>query len=125
MSMPATEDWFSFSVRRNRRSFILANLALLVTFFAILAILWFFEARGRAGQILILIFFVPFALAGYFLSAQRLRDFGVTGWLALLWLPIGMLPEPLSPALSLAFWIILCSVPGTVGPNRWGDDPLR
>jgi uncharacterized membrane protein YhaH (DUF805 family) len=124
MSMPATDDWFSLSARRNRKSFILANLGLLLTFAVILVALGFFEAQGRAGQILFLIFFIPFVLAGYSLTAQRLRDFGVTGWLALLWIPIAMLPEPASLALSLAFWIVLCSVPGTVGPNRWGDDPL-
>jgi uncharacterized membrane protein YhaH (DUF805 family) len=30
----------------------------------------------------------------------------------------------LNGAASLAAWIVLCAVPGTQGPNRYGPDPL-
>lgn len=48
----------------------------------------------------------------------------LTGWLALLWIPIGFLPEPINAAVYLAAWIVLCVVPGTQGDNRFGADPL-
>lgn len=124
MSLPATEFWFSFDVRRNRMSFIFANLILL--FIMALAIfgLWFFEVRIRSGRIIFFLFYVPFLIAQYMLSAQRLRDINLTGWLALLWFPIGLLPEQYNAAAAVTFLIVLSAVPGSIGHNRYGDDPL-
>jgi uncharacterized membrane protein YhaH (DUF805 family) len=47
---------------------------------------------------------------GVMLTIQRCHDFNMSGWLSLL------LIVPLAP---LIFWI----VPGTQGPNRFGDQP--
>lgn len=124
MSFPATEGWFSLSVRRNRKSYIIASVLLTAIFLAVLAGLWFFNAGGRGGLIVFWLFFVPYFICGYSLTAQRLRDFGMTGWLALLWVPIGIADRYIGGAASLAFFLVLCAVPGTQGDNRYGPDPL-
>lgn len=125
MSVAAWDEWFSFSIRRNRKSFMLAVLMLLATYSVILGALYFFDVGRRSGLILTIAFFVPAAICYYSLTAQRLRDMNITGWLALLWIPIGFLPDPINAAVYLAAWIVLCAVPGTEGSNRFGADPLR
>jgi uncharacterized membrane protein YhaH (DUF805 family) len=124
MSRPAFEDWFSLSARRNRKSYILALLALYGILAAVVLILWYFGPSLRVWYLIMTIFLIPSAIVTYTLSGQRLRDFGVTGWLALLWLPIGMIPDPWGGATALAASIVLLTVPGTRGPNRYGPDPL-
>jgi uncharacterized membrane protein YhaH (DUF805 family) len=91
----------------------------------VISVLFFFEVRLRSGQIIYFLFYIPFLIAQYFLTAQRLRDFGVTGWLSLLWIAIALLPPTYSGAFSLAFLLVLCAVPGTEGDNRYGSDPLQ
>lgn len=125
MSLPASEFWFSTTVRRNRKSFILANVFLFLIMALVTGALIFFDVRLRSGQIIYFLFYIPFLIAQYFLTAQRLRDFGVTGWLSLLWIVIALLPPPYSGAFSLAFLLVLCAVPGTEGENRYGNDPLQ
>jgi uncharacterized membrane protein YhaH (DUF805 family) len=125
MSVPATERWFSLSIRRNRKSYIFASLILIAIMAVVFSALWFFEARNDAGTIIFLVFFLMFGVCQYFLAAQRLRDMNLTGWLALLWIPIGMADEFVGGALSLAALVVLASVPGTDGPNRYGPDPLQ
>lgn len=125
MPLPASEFWFSTTVRRNRKSFITANVFLLLIMALVTGALIFFDARLRSGQIIYFLFYIPFLIAQYFLTAQRLRDFGVTGWLSLLWVAIALLPPPYSGVFSLAFLLVLCAVPGTEGENRYGSDPLQ
>lgn len=124
MSLPATEHWFSLSIRRNRKSYVFGSLFLTGIFVAVIAALWFFNARGRGSLIIVLLFFVPYFICGYLLTAQRLRDMNCTGWLALLWLPVGVADRYVGGAASFAFFIVLCAVPGTQGYNRYGPDPL-
>jgi uncharacterized membrane protein YhaH (DUF805 family) len=127
MSLPAPEYWFSLSVRRNRKSFLFAYLLLVAVLAAFLGGMYFFDVNGRPFLILLLVFGLPWLLVSYNLTAQRLRDMGLTGWLALLWIPINMLQndyQMLSSALSLAFLIVLVFVPGTQGENRYGPNPL-
>ncbi|PBB94802.1 DUF805 domain-containing protein [Mesorhizobium sp. WSM3862] len=124
MAVAAHEDWFSGTIRRNRQSFVLANLLLVGVLFFVVVVLWIFSASARNGYLILLLFVVPFVICQYFLTGQRLRDMGVTGWLALLWLPVGVADKYIGGAASLAFVLMLCVVPGTEGPNRYGPDPL-
>ena len=125
MGLPASEEWFSASVRRNRKSFFLASILLIVLMLAVIAALWFFTPGQRSGVWILLLFFLPFVVCTYFLTAQRLRDMNLTGWLALLWIPAGVADNYVGGAATLAFLIVLCVVPGTHGDNRYGPDPMR
>ncbi|MGH0004799.1 DUF805 domain-containing protein [Pseudovibrio ascidiaceicola] len=122
--MHPTEDWFSLSTRRNRSSYIFAIVMLNLFLAIVFSALYFFEASYSSGLFIAATFVVLYALANFTLTAQRLRDFGVSGWLALLWIPIIILPKPFSLAALLAGFIILATLPGTRGANRYGPDPL-
>lgn len=124
MSMPATEEWFSLSGRRNRKSYIFSNAIIFSIVLLVFFALWFFEAKKLTGTVIFVIFLLPFVAACYLIAAQRLRDMNVTGWLALVWPILGLMPEGVGGGLSLIFLLILCSVPGTIGDNRYGPDPL-
>ena len=118
MSLPASDYWFSLTVRRNRKSFLIGTLFLFGVMAAVLGGLYFFDVGKRASIILLVIFGLPWIFVSY----------NLTGWLTLLWVPINVLQNnhsELSSALSLAFWIVLVFVPGTKGENRYGADPLE
>lgn len=123
MSVPALEHWFSLAIRRNRKSFIIACLALAVTF-VVCIFVWFFFAKTSGGKAFgFAIFGIPAAICSYLLVAQRLRDFNVSGWFSLLWFVVNAFDTEIRLALTAAFFLALCGIPGTVGPNRYGDDP--
>jgi uncharacterized membrane protein YhaH (DUF805 family) len=124
MSYPVLEDWFSISIRRNRKSFILATLMLAVVALFVVAILALFSPKPRAFFFIVLPIALAYFLCSFLLTGQRFRDMGLTGWLALLWLPANIADAFLQGAASLALWIVLCTVPGTKGDNRYGPDPL-
>jgi uncharacterized membrane protein YhaH (DUF805 family) len=87
-------------------------------------VLIFFDAGKLPAYIILTIFIVPYIICGYLLTAQRLRDMNLTGWLALLWIPIGIADSYVGGAASVASYIVLCVTPGTQGENRYGPDPL-
>ena|SRR5680860_673916 len=124
-SYPAFEDWFSSSIRRNRKSFVLATVALFAVMVAVVAVIAWFSKTKTGFGLMVLPFGIAYFVCSYLLTAQRIRDMGLTGWLTLLWIPVNMADAYLHGAASLAAWIVLCTVPGTDGPNRYGSDPLQ
>lgn len=125
MSAPALDHWFSVSIRRNRKSFILSMIALFVTFVAAYFIWLLFAETPRGKSIGLLVFGIPTGICSYLLAAQRLRDFGVSGWFSLLWIPINATQGSVQSALTLAALLVLCGIPGTAGSNKFGPDPLQ
>ena len=124
MSTPALDNWFSIDIRRNRKSFMLSMIALFVTFVVCYFVWLLFAETNRGKSLGLLVFGIPAGICSYLLVAQRLRDFGVSGWFALLWIPINAFDSQIRAALTLAALIVLCGIPGTNGPNKFGDDPL-
>lgn len=127
MSKPVFSDPFTLSGRRNRKSYILYWLACAVA----VAVLWFVviaatavvggphgpaggAVRG-AGLVVIILVHLPIAISLWIVGAQRCRDFGWTGWGILI---------ALIPFIGWIFSIALWFIPGNVGPNRYGPDPL-
>ena len=116
MSKPATEDLFTCSGRRNRKSYILASLLLI----AIVLGLWcvFGVLASASGNYVLLIvpalLCLPAAFVGWMLGAQRCRDFGWTGWAILI---------TLIPYVGGIFAIAIMFIPGNRGANRYGVDP--
>jgi len=104
---------------------MLANLLLLLILLVVYLVLSLFDAQGRAGYAIYLAFFVPAIVCTYFLTAQRLRDMNLSGWLSLLWMPLGYIDQQFNGMISVCVLIILCSVPGSRGANRYGPDPLE
>jgi uncharacterized membrane protein YhaH (DUF805 family) len=90
------------------------------------------EAFGGAawgGFALIGVFIMASIVPGVAVQVRRLHDLGVSGW----WYPgmlvasalLGQVPDVGSGLNSLVNlgWIVWMFMPGTKGPNRFGDDP--
>lgn len=131
MSKPVFEDVFSFSCRRNRKSFVLLSLTLgfanallmggvvvgLVAFFGVVKFGAFFgvvDTEGY-GQLALLGLCMPSLVLQCFAGAQRCRDFGWSGWAVLI---------IFIPLVGSIFSFVLLFLPGNVGTNRFGPDPL-
>ena len=104
--------FFGFSGRVSRQVYALAGLLLYVLrMYPAYKILTATDEASVTywGGVLLLALgiMIPSHVA---LSAKRLRDFGVSGWFAVLFL-LG----------DIIVYFILCLVPGQPGPNRYGD----
>lgn len=118
---PIFSYWFNLTIRRERKSFIFASLVVLSLLVAIFFVIDFLSISSRVKDIIFLIYTIASGISSYTLTAQRLRDINVTGWLALLWFPIAWIKSDLGSALYLVFIIVLCVVPGTDGANKYGN----
>lgn len=120
MSKPILEDLFTFSGRRNRQSFILSQLTLMLALF--LSYLVFFAALATAtvlGTLLSAValgVIIAVLVCGWAVCAQRVRDIGYPGWWSV---------ALLVPWLNFAVWVALAVAPGEVGENRFGKNPLE
>ena len=117
MSKPVFEDVFKLSGRRNRLSYFLFTLAttvLSLVAFGLIAV----GAAADAGILMVpaVVILVPTIVTGLLVGAQRCRDFGWTGWAILI---------ALIPYIGWIFPFVMLFVPGTVGANRYGPDPLQ
>jgi uncharacterized membrane protein YhaH (DUF805 family) len=117
MSKPVMEDLFSFSGRRNRKSYILASLLI----FAVMILMWCiigamaYASGSYIGFIVGGLLSIPAVIITWALGSQRCRDFGWTGWAMLL---------TLIPYVGWIFAIAIMFIPGNQGPNRYGPDML-
>ena len=118
------ENWWSVSVRRNRASFLVATLCLIAILAAVGLIINFFPGNINAKRVIFNVFSFATSVAFFFLAGQRLRDFNLTGLLVFIWIPIQMLPMEFRLSISACYYIVLCVVPGSIGPNRYGEDPV-
>lgn len=121
MGVPVFSGWLTFSGRRNRLSFFWIFLL----FLAIDILLVVLLLTGSFGSATWLYFVLQVPRVFFFciLAAQRLRDFGLTGWLVLLFIPLAILDRYIYVATLVAMIIVLV-IPGTRGDNRYGPDPL-
>lgn len=119
MSKPVFQNVLALSGRRNRKSYFLFLLAS-AGVGAVLGVMVAASA-GSTGEpsggllALAVIAFVGLIIAGWTVGAQRCRDFGWTGWAVLI---------SAAPVVGWIFPFVMLFVPGTVGPNRYGPDPL-
>jgi len=115
MSKPVFSDIFTFSGRRNRKSYVLFHLSAIAAMIvgAVLATSITIMAPAM-GSVLWVVYFVAvlaLAVAGFAVTAQRIRDFGHSGcWVFLYFIPyIGF-------AASIAIYF----VPSNIGDNKYG-----
>ena len=122
------KDYFSFSGRLNRKPYICRSIA--VTFISIaLAFLLFFVFAGfpLARQYkypeyvwlhvtLFILIFLLTVWSGFSLGVRRCHDVEKSGW----WLLLGLVPY-----INVAWGLYLIFKRGTIGQNKYGDDPIR
>jgi uncharacterized membrane protein YhaH (DUF805 family) len=88
-------------------------LVYLILFPATLALILFIETSVNNDPVLTLIAFVLYFWVAICITVKRLHDIDATGWLSI---PVALIPIAV---------ILVGSFPGTVGPNRFGPDPLE
>ena len=120
MSKPVFEDLFRFSGRRNRKSYLLYVLAVLglwcvLTFLLIVPAASGNETGVGLMSVIAAIIFIPTVISSWAVGGQRCRDFGWTAWAVLL---------TIIPYLGFVFAIIMIVIPGNLGDNRYGPDPI-
>ncbi|MBL4615284.1 MAG: DUF805 domain-containing protein [Magnetovibrio sp.] len=120
--------WFSFSGRLNRKAYWLKGFLPLsmintaIQLFAMLIGLGLGESEGTAavvGGIALMVVVLPFMVfsfwAGLAITVKRFHDLGSSGW----WIFGFFIP-------FYNFWLAikLAFFRGTIGANRFGDDPI-
>ena len=109
MSKPIFSDLFTFSGRRNRQSFILFHVAAVAVM--LFSFLFLAASAHFVGIVLWLLLMIPLTIAGFAVTAQRIRDFGHSG----VWALVMLIPYA-GPVFSLALWFI----PSSEGTNKYG-----
>ncbi len=72
--------------------------------------------HGMGGGLLNTIWSLATLLPAIAVGARRLHDIDRSGW----WLLIGLIP-----VIGAIVLIVFFATKGTLGPNRFGDDPLQ
>ena len=131
MSKPILEDLFSFSCRRNRKSYLYVTvISMAITFLGGVFVFGLLVLLGKLSDYLhyvsaVLTFFVlitsisvliPILVISVATTTQRIRDCGHTGvWFFVSWVPIiGWIPL-----------VALFFLPGDEGENKYGPDCLK
>jgi uncharacterized membrane protein YhaH (DUF805 family)/Tfp pilus assembly protein PilE len=97
---------FSISGRIGRARYIAYGIGLYLLLSIIGGILA--AVLGSAGAVAAVLAWLAILVLGFMLTIQRCHDFNTSGWLSILMLV---------PLVNLIFWFI----PGTDGPNRYGQ----
>ena len=104
------ENYANFNGRASRSEywyFVLAYLIVYVIFFALASAV---PVLGLLG-----IAFLGLIIPAIAVGVRRLHDLDKSGW----WYLLGLVPLL---GLILLYWFCL---PGTPGPNQYGEDPLQ
>ena len=141
--MSMTQLLFSFQGRLNRKPYWMTAIAITVLMLVLIAIaIAFFAEReigaGIAVVAVIALLYIPLIWVGLAVGAKRLHDRDKSAWWLLLFYAV---PSVLSSAaermeggglilhlvsFAITIWAIveLGFLRGTIGPNRYGPDPL-
>ena len=105
---------FSFKGRVNRAKFWMVRLLMIVVAFIVGLI---YSGASEAGCVILLPFGIFWFWAGLAVAAKRWHDRNKSAW----WILIELIPiiGPIWAIVELGFF------KGTVGPNRFGPDPLE
>jgi uncharacterized membrane protein YhaH (DUF805 family) len=125
-----------FSGRSRRMEYWMFALFQLIVVFAFAAI--FFIAGGSSGMfedgaepspvvlgllgVFGLLYLGLFFIPGLAVAVRRWHDQDKTGWMVLLFIVLGLIPF-IGWIASIANIVFMC-LPGTSGPNKYGEDPL-
>jgi len=107
-------EFFSFKGRLGRADFAVKSLLIAIPIVILVKVALDRQGTGDPWIILVLLWLLIVVEIG--LTIRRLHDFDTSGWVCL----IGLLPF-----LSVIFWFFLVFKNGTVGANRYGENPKQ
>jgi len=136
-----TQLLFSFQGRLNRKPYWLTNIAVGVIILVAIAIVMVGERRFAEAFLtmaILIILYLPLFWVSLALGAKRLHDRDKSAWwLALIYLgpgiasgigdqmdSMGFVLHLVAFAITVWAFVELGCLRGTVGPNRYGPDPL-
>lgn len=113
---PLNQLWFTFSGRAPRYDYWVRGMLPCILLMVPAAIIdgAIFGFESQEGLFAPLVFLLA-AWVSIVLSVKRLRDMDKSPWFALLYMV---------PIANLIIGIMVSFVPGTVGKNQYGEDPL-
>jgi len=137
--MPTSQLLFSFNGRLNRLPYWLTSIAILVLTIVLVAVLFTIMDLGVSLFVILGVLYIPLLWIAFALGAKRLHDRDKSAWWLLVFyvLPsslsnladpasgVGILLLLVSAAISIWAFVELGCLRGTVGPNRFGPDPLE
>ena len=121
-------DYFSFNGRLNRKPYICRSIAATFVSIALAFLLFFIFAGFPLSRqykypeyvwlhvTLFILIFVLTIWIGFSLGVRRCHDVEKSGW----WLLLGLIPY-----INVAWGLYLIFKRGTIGQNKYGDDPIR
>jgi uncharacterized membrane protein YhaH (DUF805 family) len=146
--MSMTDLLFSFKGRLNRKPYWLATIAIIVIVIVLVlgaiimdedAVIGIVDAPSISGLLIVLlILYIPLAWIGLALAAKRLHDRDKSAWWVIVFYVIptilnfigdraggaGIILSLISLGITIWAFVELGCLRGTVGPNRYGPDPL-
>jgi len=112
---PISDLWFSFKGRSTRYDYWVRTFLPLVGMAFVAAIIDLAMGAGEEGGIFTALVLLFGAWISLVVSAKRMKDMNYSPWLLLLWLV---------PIANIVIWVMIAFIPGTVGDNQFGPDPL-
>ena len=117
------ENFFKTNGRLNRWRFFKRSFAIFILYMVFITadFIIFLDptsefGMGATGWIVFIVLTILLPIVSICLTIRRLHDLNLTGWFCLLMT---------IPAVNTAFWIYTTFAPGTIGPNKYGGDPLE
>jgi uncharacterized membrane protein YhaH (DUF805 family) len=138
-AMPISQLLFSFRGRLNRQHYWLTSIAILLLIVVLVAVVFTLMDVSLVLLVVLGLLYIPLLWIAFALGAKRLHDRDKSAWWLLLFyvLPsilsnlsdqaggLGILLLLIGLALSIWAFVELGCLRGTVGPNRFGPDPLQ
>jgi uncharacterized membrane protein YhaH (DUF805 family) len=120
MSKPVFSDLFTFSGRRNRKSYVLYYLATVALIIGGLllstAVTAISPTAGLVLWVIYVVLMIAVLVSSFAVSAQRIRDFGYSGC----WVFIYLIPY-----VGFAASIALFFIPSSEGENKYGPSLIQ
>lgn len=111
--------------RIGRIGYIKNSLVIMLAFFILTALSYgLMSTESFFGLPIVIIVLVPVYIIAFYrsitLGIQRLHDFNLSGWWTLAIWALSVLPL-IGEIVSLVYLVVSIAVPGTKGPNRFGN----
>lgn len=105
---------FSFSGRASRREYWMFSLFYSLILVAIILTIAVFKTSPTVSGVLLVVFLLGLTVQSWAVAVRRLHDANYSGWIAL---------TALIPVVGGLIFMVLLSLPGTKGKNKFGPDP--
>ena len=125
------KKYFDFTGRASKSEFWYFVLFVFILLFGAGVLLGIFMPNNTSyDQIVAWVIYLPLIVPLVAVTARRIHDFGMSGWMQCIFIPGFMADEFLGTGyviyiVTFAIWAIYCSQGATKGKNRFGLKPKK